>query len=566
MAAYHYRILEQVGVGQFGRVYCAIAKPTGTIVALKDLDQLTYPTKKFLREILYLVTLQHPNIVAFNGFEHHKRGRYLILDYCSGGTLRDLMDSQIQLSLRYRVKLVKDILSGLDHAHRRGIVHCDIKPENILLEIDANGWRAKLTDFGIARLTEEAKDIRECGGYTGSPAYMAPERFYGQYSCASDLYAIGILLYELIVGERPFSGLPGELMSAHMSQSVTVPALVPSELRSIIEIALRKLPQRRFHSAGEMLNSLDSALKKLPSVTENYTLPPLTDLPIFSAYRVIFAKRILDDVTSFTNSITHLYCIKDNQIFRDSIDKVEKVITRLTFPHRVIKIECSGDRCWIWTGSKSQIFLYSCSRYLEVNLLAKFSVAAVFSNLDINDRWLAVNQYRLFMLLKLPQMKVIEANRLSQKPSQLLWLDRRHGLTIHQEENQTKLGLFNRRGHWLDGLTLPISCHNFIVHKFRAYYLLCSESHHPSTLVIINLKPWRMMRIPLREIPNYIISYRDGFILAYLSGEAVFLDINTYHLSYCHIASSIKYISSIDRDQFLVINDDNLLQIINING
>lgn len=249
-----YRILRLVGQGQFGRVFCAIHRKTGRLVALKELDRQRLSTHNFLRELRFLLSLQHPNIVTCQALEYSQTGRYLVMDYCEAGTLRNLMQSEAQLSLVQQLKLIADVLAGLEHAHNRGIVHCDIKPENILLSLDSTGWIARISDFGIARLSQEnySSDL----AFTGSPAYMAPERFYGKYSPSSDLYAIGVLLFELAVGHRPFSGLPGELMSAHLNQPVKVPDTVPFLLRSTISTALQKLPARRFACAAEMLKSI----------------------------------------------------------------------------------------------------------------------------------------------------------------------------------------------------------------------------------------------------------------------------------------------------------------------
>lgn len=258
-----YQIIAQVGQGQFGRVFQAVDQETGQIFALKDLDQIGYSTKKFLREMSYLVSLRHPNIVSFQGLEHHSTGRYLVMDYCDGGTLRQLMESENKLDLNTSLQFILDILAGLAHAHQQGIIHCDIKPENILLKLEGQKLIAKISDFGIARLIAEADLMRQSGGYTGSPAYMAPERFYGRFSAASDLYSVGIILYELITQERPFSGLPGELMTAHISKFVNIPETIPFPLRSIIDISLRKLPQRRFSSAQAMAAALEKALQEI---------------------------------------------------------------------------------------------------------------------------------------------------------------------------------------------------------------------------------------------------------------------------------------------------------------
>ena len=171
------------------------------------------------------------------------------MDYCEGGTLRDFMNFPADLSLRLCLDLVIDILAALEQAHQKNIIHCDIKPENILLSLTPDKWVAKVTDVGIAKISEHSNNNKGASGYTGSPAYMAPERYYGKYSYACDIYSVAILLYELIVGERPFSGLPGDFMLSHLNQRLNIPDTVPPPLQTIIIKALEKLPQRRFLSA-----------------------------------------------------------------------------------------------------------------------------------------------------------------------------------------------------------------------------------------------------------------------------------------------------------------------------
>jgi len=261
-----YRLLGLVGQGQFGRVYCASRRKTGRLFALKELDKQRFPTHMFLRELRFLLSLQHPHIVTCHALEHTQTGRYLVMDYCEGGTLRNLMTEDNRLHPDQCLKLVAEVLAGLDHAHARDIVHCDVKPENILLTLDADGWTARISDFGIARLRQELP--KAGAGNTGSPAYMSPERFYGQYSHSSDLYAVGILLFELLMGYRPFSGSPADLMSAHLNRSVIIPAAVPKELQDIIVKALQKLPARRFRSAAEMLTAVQAAASHLRSTAD----------------------------------------------------------------------------------------------------------------------------------------------------------------------------------------------------------------------------------------------------------------------------------------------------------
>ena len=252
-----YRILGLVGRGQFGKVLCARHRDTGRLVALKELEPQRFPTSKLLRELRFLLSLQHPNIVRCESLIHHNSYRYLVIDYCEGGTLRDLMNSCSPLSMDRIVRLMLDVLRGLEHAHAQEIIHCDIKPENILLHVTEDGWLAKISDFGIAKVSQEiATDTTN----TGSPGYMAPERFYGQFSVMSDLYAVGVMLYEFVVGKRPFSGMPMDLMNAHLNQRVTLPDTVPSPLQEVILKSLEKLPKRRFADARAMRLVLEEVL------------------------------------------------------------------------------------------------------------------------------------------------------------------------------------------------------------------------------------------------------------------------------------------------------------------
>lgn len=266
-----YRILGLVGQGQFGRVFCASVRETspketvGQLVALKELSHQQAPTSEFLRELWFLITLQHPNIVTCRALEHTATGRYLVMDYCEGGTLRSLLKQNRPLRLLEGVQLVIGVLAGLDYTHRRGVVHCDIKPENILLTLGPKSWQPRLSDFGIARRLPEVGTSRgnqeiSPDATIGSPAYMAPERFYGLYSPMSDIYAVGILLFEMLMGYRPFTGPPGKLMWAHLNQRLQLPEIIPAPLQEILKKSLEKLPARRYASASQMAQALRLAM------------------------------------------------------------------------------------------------------------------------------------------------------------------------------------------------------------------------------------------------------------------------------------------------------------------
>jgi eukaryotic-like serine/threonine-protein kinase len=259
-----YQQIESIGQGQFGQVFRALDSTTGNFVALKELDRQRFPTKTFLRELGFLVSLQHPNIVACHGLEYSPTGRYLVMDYCEAGTLRDLIESDTSIALSQYLKLAIDILSGLEYIHDRGIVHCDLKPENILLKNINSNLIACIADFGIAQLySQDTQSDRN--KQLGSPAYMAPERFYGRFSPSSDLYAVGIILYELVTGDRPFIGIPQEIIHAQINQQIVLSNHIPFLLRSLIIKSLEKLPIKRFRSAGDFKKYLQLATEVITS-------------------------------------------------------------------------------------------------------------------------------------------------------------------------------------------------------------------------------------------------------------------------------------------------------------
>jgi eukaryotic-like serine/threonine-protein kinase len=265
-----YQILGQVGQGQFAQVFRGIHHETGTMVALKQLELKQLPAHRFLRELYVLARLRHPNIVGFQALIYDEQARYLVTDYCEGGTLRNLMEASTPLKLTDGLNLIVDILRGLECAHRLGVVHCDLKPENILLEPKTSGWMARIADFGVSRLVQDDTDrVTDLAQPIGSPAYKAPECYYRHYSYASDIYAVGVLLFELVVGHRPFSGMPGELMNAHLNQLPELPTSILFPVRSILSTSLQKLPQRRFASASAMLKSVILATEIIQATQPN---------------------------------------------------------------------------------------------------------------------------------------------------------------------------------------------------------------------------------------------------------------------------------------------------------
>ena len=274
----HYQILESLGTGQYGQVYRGRCLETQEIVAIKEISLKTIPPHRFIREIRAFSRNHHPNLVNLLGIEYGASGRYLILDYCDRGNLRDLIDAPEPLSLGLKLHLILDILRGLRHLHQYGICHCDLKPQNILLSQGDHRVYARIGDLGSAI----SRDVLANGIPTdpsanpGSPAYMAPERFYGELSYETDLYSVGVILYELLVGDRPFLGPVQDLTRGHLSESLKIPSDLPFFFQTLIQKSLQKLPQHRFHSADEMLRSCQLASTMVSPG------PNLEDAPLIS--------------------------------------------------------------------------------------------------------------------------------------------------------------------------------------------------------------------------------------------------------------------------------------------
>lgn len=613
-----YRLLGLVGQGQFGRVFCAAHRQTGRLVALKDLDRQRFPTHKFLRELRFLLSLQHPNIVTCQALEHTATGRYLVMDYCEGGTLRSVMTEESRLSLPQSLKLVADILAGLDHAHSRGIVHCDIKPENILLNVEQRGWSARVSDFGIARLCQEitGSDF----GNTGSPAYMAPERFYGQYSLTSDLYSVGILLFELIAGHRPFSGTPAELMSAHLNRPVKIPDTVPEIWRSLIITALQKLSARRFRSAAEMLTALRSIatqdgsdseldsqaihLPLLQTSTPSAWVPlqskhqellryPLTGLTVIPRSNLTVEPDI-SGLDSTPHSLTCLYRAEGNRvsrqiylsgIFDDSERKLQPNVSEVaSFETAILQLLPRSQGCFVITARS--LYLLPSIYKPELNLapqstldLEQDGVMAI----DPQGRWVAALttdlpagetlRFRSLLGAGVPRAIAQHAVSIALKhhapdSPQLLVLDTRHVAVFAElatrkpSQAESKAGeslgtlvrVVTRRGNLVGSLSLPIQIGQAILTP-TPYRILAVDRVNPQTVLLIDLKPYRILRLGVEIVPKFLLATAWGYILASQT-QIVLLDQDGRQVGQIEVASAMTAIASFSHYGLLVATWD----------
>jgi tRNA A-37 threonylcarbamoyl transferase component Bud32 len=266
-----YRLVEKLGQGGMAQVYKAYQPDLDRYIAVKILHpHLTGDPEfeaRFRREARAVAALEHPNIVRIYDFDTAEGLAFLVME-CVEGTnlrtkLRDMAGRGELLDLPEAAHIVGALADALDYAHRQGVVHRDLKPSNVL--IDPEG-RPVLNDFGIARMLD-ATAITESGGSPGTPAYMSPEQGQGQPGDArSDIYALGVLLYQLCTGQVPFDAdTPYAIILKHITAPLPPPRTLrpdlPEAVERVILKAMAKDPAGRFQTAGEMGRALRAAFE-----------------------------------------------------------------------------------------------------------------------------------------------------------------------------------------------------------------------------------------------------------------------------------------------------------------
>lgn len=279
-----YRILEQIGRGGMATVYKAYHAATDRYVAIKVLpDELAQePTflARFEREAHVVASLQHINILPVFDYGEEHGIAYLVMPYVSTGTLKQFLQTGPP-SLEQTGRLFNQIAEAVDYAHRQGVIHRDIKPANVLLDASRN---ALLTDFGLTRMTESISSLTGAG-VIGTPAYMSPEQGLGTpIDERSDIYSLGVVLYEMLVGDVPYSAdTPVAVIYKHVSAALPPPRSRRPDLSENVERvvlkALAKKPEDRFETArelGEVLRTAlaESAVSSLPPFEK-----PVLNLP-----------------------------------------------------------------------------------------------------------------------------------------------------------------------------------------------------------------------------------------------------------------------------------------------
>jgi serine/threonine protein kinase/beta-lactam-binding protein with PASTA domain len=262
-----YELLARVGGGGMALVYKARDLLLNRLVAVKVLrQQFTHDedfVKRFRREAQAAASLSHPNIVSIYDVGQVEDTHYIVMEFIDGANLNEIIRERAPLQTEEAVKIAAQISDALEHAHLNQIIHRDIKPHNILI---GNNGRVKVTDFGIARAVTSST-LTQTGSVIGSVHYFSPEHAKGVSTGEkSDIYSLGIVLYQMLTGRLPFLGeSPISVALKHLQDSFEQPRKVnphiPQSVENIIMKAMRKNPQERYQSAREMLLDLETSLQ-----------------------------------------------------------------------------------------------------------------------------------------------------------------------------------------------------------------------------------------------------------------------------------------------------------------
>ncbi len=270
-----YEIRGMLGKGAMGTVYDGWDPVIHRRVAIKTVrlpdandEEAVEGLARFKREAQAAGRLTHPNIVGVFDYGETDDVAYIVMEFVEGRSFKDVLGAGERMAVPDVVSLMEDVLAGLTYSHSRGVVHRDIKPANIMLTKEG---QAKIADFGIARI--EASSMTQAGTVMGTPAYMSPEQFMGQVvDQRTDIYSCGVMLYQLLTGDRPFDGSMTAIMHKAMTTTPPKPSELavtsPASLDGVVARAMARRPEDRFGSAAEFAQALRTAPAEVPASDE----------------------------------------------------------------------------------------------------------------------------------------------------------------------------------------------------------------------------------------------------------------------------------------------------------
>jgi serine/threonine-protein kinase len=264
-----YLVSERLAEGAMAVVYRGERVGLKRQVAIKFLHE-SYASsedgmRRFEVEARAMSRLAHPNCVAVTDYGLDNGSPYLVMDFVTGRSLRDILEDEVRLRPGRAVSMLRQVLAGLTHAHGQGIIHRDMKPENIVVSsVEGHGEQVRILDFGLAKLRDE--NSVTSGMAVGTPGYMSPEQTVGEkVDQRADLYATGIILFELLTGRKPFQAdSPFDVMRMHREAPVPpLSAMAPDisvsfELEAVVRRALAKSRSERFATAGDFLEAIEA--------------------------------------------------------------------------------------------------------------------------------------------------------------------------------------------------------------------------------------------------------------------------------------------------------------------
>ena len=271
-----FQLIRELGRGGFGRVYLARDESLGRDVALKVPRSVFAddPSARLQGEASLAALLDHPGIVPIHEVGEWNGEFYIVSAFCPGENLRQWITKQDVITPEISARIIQCLAEATQHAHNRGVVHRDLKPGNVMMVPIESGnnelpYAPRITDFGLAKLVEQQMEDTNSSLMLGTPNYMAPEQFYSGdsgYPFASDVYAIGVILYELLTGQRPHEGKTfPEVMDAVRSGEITPPSTfnpsVPRDLETICLKCLNFRPEDRFESCGKLAEDVSCFLQ-----------------------------------------------------------------------------------------------------------------------------------------------------------------------------------------------------------------------------------------------------------------------------------------------------------------